>query len=87
MCKASTPKLLDDQLGLKASLDSDEIFRCPFNYSSGVEVETAYLVANSLGYFAIVGQAVEAEWCSQDQALTPPSDADFQEDDLDFDMF
>ena len=80
-------KLLDDQLGLKASLDSGEIFRCPFNYSSGVEVETAYLVANSLGYFAIVGQSVEAEWCSQDQALMPPSDADFQEDDLDFDMF
>ena len=48
--------------------------------------ETAYLVANSLGYFAIVGQSVEGMvfW---DQALMPPSDADFQEDDLDFDMF
>ena len=79
--------MLDDELGLKLKLDAGEIFRCPFNYSSGVEVETAYLVANSSGYFAIVGHPVEAEWCSHDQALLPPSDAAFKEDDLDFDMF
>ena len=79
--------MLDDELGLKLKLDVGEIFRCPFNYSSGVEVEMAYLVANSSGYFAIVGHPVEAEWCSHDQALLPPSDAAFKEDDLDFDMF
>jgi hypothetical protein len=80
-------KMLDDELGLKPRLDAGEIFRCPFNYSSGVEVETAFLVANPSGYFAIVGHPVEAEWCAQDQALMPPADAAFQEDDLDFDMF
>lgn len=79
--------ILDDELGLKPRLDAGEIFRCPFNYSSGVEVETAFLVANLSGYFAIVGHPVEAEWCAQDQALMPPADAAFQEDDLDFDMF
>jgi hypothetical protein len=79
--------MLDDELGLKPRLDAGEIFRCPFNYSSGVEVETAFLVANPSGYFAIVGHPVEAEWCAQDQALMPPADAAFQEDDLDFDMF
>ena len=79
--------MLDDELGLKSRLDGGEIFRCPFNYSSGVEVETAFLVANPSGYFAIVGHPVEADWCAQDQALMPPADAAFQEDDLDFDMF
>lgn len=79
--------MLDDELGLKPRLDAGEIFRCPFNYSSGVEVETAFVVANPSGYFAIVGHPVEAEWCAQDQALMPPADAAFQEDDLDFDMF
>jgi hypothetical protein len=79
--------MLEDQMNLKPRLDAGEIFTCPFNYSSGIEVETAYLVANSAGYFAIVGHPVEAEWCAQDQALMPPADATFQENDLDFDMF
>jgi len=79
--------MIDDELGLKSRLDCGEIFTCPFNYSSGVEVEKAYLVANSTGYFAIVGHLVEAEWCAPDQTLMPPADAAFQEDDLDFDMF
>lgn len=79
--------LLEDECGLTPRLDAGEIFKCPFNYSSGVEVETAFLVANESGYFAIVGHPVEAEWCAQNQALTPPADAAFHEDDLDFDMF
>ena len=79
--------MLDDKLGLKPRLEAGEIFKCPFNYSSGVEVETAFLVANASGYFAIVGHPVEAEWCAQDQALMPQADVAFQEDDLDFDMF
>ena len=79
--------MLDDKLGLKPRLEAGEIFKCPFNYSSGVEVETAFLVANASGYFAIVGHPVEAEWCAQDQALMPQADIAFQEDDLDFDMF
>ena len=79
--------MIKDELGLKSRLDGGEVFTCPFNYSFGVEVEKAYLVANSSGYFAIVGHPVEAEWCAQDQALMPPADAAFQEDDLDFDMF
>ena len=78
---------LEDECGLKPKLDAGEIFKCPFNYSSGVEVETAFLVANASGYFAIVGHPVEAEWCAQNQALKPPTDAAFHEDDLDFDMF
>lgn len=77
---------LKDECGLKPQLDAGEIFKCPFNYSSGVEVETAFLLANTSGYFAIVGHQFEAEWCAQDQALTPPTDAAFHEDDLDFDM-
>ena len=79
--------ILNDEWGLKSKLDAGQIFKCPFNYSSGVEVETAFLVANTSGYFAIVGHPVEAEWCAQNQALMPPADAAFQEDDLDFDMF
>lgn len=79
--------VLEDQMNLKLRLDAGEIFTCPFNFSSGVEVETAYLVANSTGYFAIVGHPVEAEWCAQEQTLMPPADATFQENDLDFDMF
>ncbi|MDA9900012.1 hypothetical protein N9D97_04950 [Planktomarina temperata] len=77
---------LKDECGLKPKLDAGEIFKCQFNYSSGVEVETAFLLANTSGYFAIVGHQFEAEWCAQDQALTPPTDAAFHEDDLDFDM-
>ena len=80
-------RVLNDELELKSKLDAGKIFKCPFNYASGVEVETAFLVANKSGCFAIVGHSVEAEWCAQDQALMPPADAAFQEDDLDFDMF
>ena len=79
--------MLDDKLGVTPRLEAGEIFKCPFNYSSGVEVETAFLVANASGYFAIVGHPVEAKWCAQDQALMPQADVAFQEDDLDFDMF
>ena len=79
--------IINDEWGLRPKLDAGEIFKCPFNYSSGVEVETAFLVANASGYFAIVGHPVEAEWCAQDKALMPQADPAFQEDDLDFDMF
>jgi hypothetical protein len=78
---------LDQELA--DALAQGEVYRFGFNYYSDFNVETAYLVANKAGLFALVGNPVETEWCELD--VVPPET--FEEavlddaDDLDFEMF
>ena len=45
------------------------------------------LVGNDEGYFALVGQTAEPEWCVLDEIAPPDFDEDTEgDDDLDFEM-
>ncbi len=67
-------------------LKSGEIFECDFNYTSSLEVERSFLIANDQGYFALVGKPFSVEWVQEGESFTPPIDAAQAEDDLDFEM-
>jgi hypothetical protein len=71
---------------LLASLRKGEVYRFPFNYGADYNCETAYLLANDEGIFALVGKPSQPAWV--DEATTYAADeADAVEsDDLDFEM-
>jgi len=68
---------------LKA-LKSGSAYRFAFNYSAGLAVETAYLVANDEGVFALVGQPTVETWVEEGQVFVPPVVEEEDADDLDF---
>lgn len=74
---------------LKTALEGGTIYRFAFNYRGDYEAETAFLVANKEGLFALVGDATEPEWVEPVAAQAVPSEAEEDpfEDDLDFEMF
>lgn len=74
---------------LKADLEKGGIFRFTFNYRAGYNPQTAFLVGNESGLFALVGQPVDSDWCElQKPAVEAFDDAeDDLDDDLDFEMF
>jgi hypothetical protein len=55
-----TPEDVPDGFG--ALLTKGAIYRFPFNYRSDFHEETAYLVCNDEGCFAVVGTPVEVPW-------------------------
>ena len=67
-------------------LKAGDIFECNFNYTSSLEVERSFLLANDQGYFALVGKPLSVEWVQEGESFTPPIDATQSEDDLDFEM-
>ena len=72
---------------LTAALDAGEIFSFPFNYRGDYQAGQAFLVGNDEGYFALVGQTAEPEWCVLDEIAPPDFDEDTEgDDDLDFEM-
>ena len=73
-----------DASGLVERLKAGEVFRCPFNFSAGHELETAYLVGNTEGVFAIVGQHVETSWVEEGQSYVPALEPEDNADELDF---
>jgi len=73
-----------DASALVERLKAGEVFRCVFNFSAGHELETAYLVGNPEGIFAIVGQHVEASWVEEGQSYVPALDVEDNADELDF---
>lgn len=81
------PTELDE--ALKGALSGGAIFRFPFNYRAGYNLQTAFLVANENGFFALVGQPTDSDWCElQKPAVEAFDDAeDDLDDDLDFEMF
>jgi len=74
---------------LKKALQGGAIFRFAFNYRGDYEAETAFLVSNKEGIFALVGDPTEPDWMEPvaSQPLAVTEDEDPFEDDLDFEMF
>jgi hypothetical protein len=68
---------------LAAELNNGSVFKCHFNFSAGLELETAFILANPEGVFAIVGKTIEPKWVEESQVFLPDQDED-EEDELDF---
>ena len=68
---------------LLEKLKSGEVYKCPFNYAAGLEVETAYLVANKEEVYAIVGKPVVERWFEEGEVFTSTEEEE-NLDDLDF---
>jgi hypothetical protein len=79
-----TPESLDPDL--KQRLLSGDIFRFAFNYRSDYNTETAYLVGNDSGFFALVGNPAPGQWCELERVAEDSFDDD-GDDELDFEMF
>jgi hypothetical protein len=70
---------------LQAQLAAGRIFRLPFNYRPDYRCETAYIVQNDMGVFALVGVPAPSAWLSPD--TPPPADDEGADDaELDFEM-
>lgn len=72
--------------GLKKEIESGKVFKFPFNYRTDYHMETGYLLANKEGWFVLVGEVAEPEWCEL-ETVAPDT---FGDDDtgleLDFEM-
>ncbi|MCB9755702.1 MAG: hypothetical protein H6713_37705 [Myxococcales bacterium] len=80
------PEDLDTALELQ--LKKGKVFKFPFNYRSDYNAETAYLVGNKEGYFALIGHPGLSEWCELETVAVDTFDGDDDDDDdLDFEMF
>ncbi len=70
---------------LVTALQAGQVFRCPFNYAAGLATETAYLVANAEGLFALVGTPLTLPWAEEGTTFVPEAQPDEDAGDLDFD--
>ncbi|HRI10241.1 MAG TPA: hypothetical protein PKW35_20615 [Nannocystaceae bacterium] len=80
-----TPEGLDPKLAER--LLAGEIFRFPFNYRADYHAETAFLVGNKAGFFALVGTPTEAPWSELEVVAQESFEEGGDDDDLDFEMF
>ncbi|MCA9692272.1 MAG: hypothetical protein KC636_21920 [Myxococcales bacterium] len=72
---------------LDVELRGGKVFKFPFNYRSDYNAETAYLVANKGGYFALIGHPGITDWCELETVAVDTFDDGEDDDDLDFEMF
>ena len=72
---------------LKKSLDSGDIYKFPFNVRDEYNIETAILVGNENGYFALIGDPVVYEYAALASVAPLSDEATTSDDDLDFEMF
>lgn len=81
-----TPEEVD--AGLLAELEAGKIFACDYSYRGGYNLETALLVHNAEGLFALIGAVGQSEWMELEQLpVETYDDDDDDDDDLDFEMF
>ena len=74
---------------LENNLSNGKFYSFPLNYTADFRVETAYLIKNKEGYFAIVGIPTITEWNEPHITISEvfeSTDEDGDED-LDFEMF
>jgi hypothetical protein len=71
-------------LDLAQTLQAGDIYQCPFNFSAGLEIETAYILSNAEGYFALVGKPMDTRWIEQGEVFVTAEDEELGEDELDF---
>ena len=85
-------ELTPEELGadLLAGLEDGGIYESRFNYAKSLDDSPMFLLKNSEGIFAVVGDEVTFDWCRPDIALPDVEDEDDDfddDDDLDFGMF
>jgi len=69
-------------------LESGKAISFSFNYREDYHAESAYLVFNDEGYFALIGNPIKPEWMELDQIVEETFESESEEgDDLDFEMF
>ncbi len=73
---------------LREGLDAGTIYKFSFNYRADYSAETAFLLSNEHGVFALITKDATPQWCQ----LASVARDDFAEeeemgDDLDFEMF
>lgn len=76
----------DADSSLVKQLTAGHIFRCAFNYRDDYRAETAVLVANDNGFFALVGQPVTFQWSALATVTDLPAVDLDDDDDLDFEF-
>jgi hypothetical protein len=79
------PEQIDPALA--AQLQAGAAFRFAFNYRADYQAETAVLVANDAGVFALVGRPTPPPWASIDLPAPASFDTTEDQDELDFEMF
>jgi hypothetical protein len=79
------PDSIDE--GLSSSLDNGDIYEFPFNYRDDYQAETAILLRNKSGTFALIGQPVSYQWSTLNIVSELPAVDEDSDDDLDFEMF
>jgi hypothetical protein len=67
-----------------SKLKSGVVYKFLFNYMAGLEMETAYLVANEEAIFALVGKSANTEWIEEAAIYIPLEGDDIDTEDLDF---
>ena len=73
---------------IQTVLESGKALSFPFNYREDYHAESAYLVFNDEGYFALIGNPVKPEWMELDQVVEETFESEVEnDDDLDFEMF
>jgi len=74
---------------IKAVLESGKVLNFPFNYREDYHAESAYLVLNDEGYFALIGNPTKPIWMELDQVVEENFEDEVGDDndDLDFEMF
>ena len=73
---------------IQTVLESGKTISFPFNYREDYHAESAYLVLNDEGYFALIGNPIKPEWMELDQIVEETFESESEEDDdLDFEMF
>lgn len=84
---ALDPEQLDP--ALRKALDAGTLFRFDFNARAGYHMESAYLLANEHGTFAIVGSHLQIPWSELEKPDVDLDDDgdDAGDDELDFEMF
>lgn len=90
-CSSDGVYLLDDaqiDADLNKELQAGKLFRFPFAARSGYRTDSAFLLANDHGTFAIVGSELQIPWCELEKPAIELDEADDEDDDdLDFEMF
>lgn len=77
----------DLDLSLKERLEDGALVQFKFVYRSSDQPDSAFLLHNAEGYFALIGRAAAPVWRDLEVVETPFDDDDGFDDDLDFEMF
>ncbi len=80
-----SPEGLDPKL--EAELKAGKVYKFTFCYRGGYAAETAFLVGNGAGYFALVGVPSQTEWIELQTVIAETADDADDDEELDFEMF